>query len=77
MNIQVNSALTEKDHNELDAWIRTRGSDDIDYVTIDNGSVAIHTKGPRRAVMSALAVRYGDRLGGALDEALATLHNTP
>jgi hypothetical protein len=77
MDIQVNSALTKNDSAELDAWIRLRGCDDIDYVIVDNGSVAIHRKGPRHAVMSALAVRYKGRLGGALDEALATLHNTP
>ena len=74
--MQVNAALNNADHDQLDAWIRRRGSDEIDYVTVDADSVEIHMKGTRRAVMSAMAVRYAG-LGGALDDALATLRNTP
>ena len=76
VDVQVNAALNESDHDELDAWIGTRRSDEIDCVTIETGSVAVHMKGPRQCVMSAIAVRHAG-LGGALDEALATLHSTP
>ena len=76
VDVQVNTALNDSEHDQLDAWIRTRRDDEIDYVTIESRSVAIHMKGPRRAVMSAIAVRYAG-LGAALDDALATLHNTP
>jgi hypothetical protein len=76
VDVQVNTALNDSEHDQLDAWIRTRRKDEIDYVTIESGSVAIHMKGPRRAVMSAIAVRYAG-LAAALDDALATLHNTP
>jgi hypothetical protein len=76
VDVHVYTALSSSEHDQLDAWIRTRRDDEIDYVTIETRSVAIHMKGPRRAVMSAIAIRYAS-LGAALDDALATLHNTP
>ena len=76
MNVQVNAGLTQVEQEELEVWIRTRGSDLIHKVLVDPGSVTLYGNGFGQ-VMSAMAIRYPGRLIGALDEAFATLHNTP
>ena len=77
MDIRVSVALTVAERGELDAWIRTRDSDEIEYVSIDRGAVAVHARPGGQSVTSAIAIRYSGRLIGSLDEALATLRNTP
>ena len=76
MNVQVSARLTAGESEEIDAWIRTRGNDLISKVTIESGCVTLHGAGVGQ-VMSAMAIRYPHRLTGALDEAFASLHNTP
>ena len=44
MDVHVYTALNDSEHDQLDAWIRTRRDDDIDYVTIETRSVAIHER---------------------------------
>ena len=76
VDVQVNALLTPVEQDELDQWIRTRGTDLIHKVLVEAGSVTLYGNGFGH-VMSAMAVRYPGRLVGALDEALAALHNTP
>jgi hypothetical protein len=76
VNVRVNAGLTPVEQEELDGWIRTRGSDLIHKVLIEAGSVTLYGNGFGH-VMSAMTIRYPGRLVGALDEAFAALHNTP
>lgn len=73
----MNIELTPDERYELDAWVWTRGSTDIDYVTIDPHVVAIHGGLGGQPPMSAIAARHPGRLTDSLDEALLTLRNTP
>jgi transposase, IS6 family len=41
VDVHVYTALNDSEHDQLDAWIRTRRDDEIDYVTIETRSVAI------------------------------------
>lgn len=76
MDVRVNGPLTEREEQELAAWVRTRDSDEIAYVTVDPAAVIIHGRHAHQNLgRSAIAVRYPGRLVGALDEALATLRN--
>ena len=73
MNVHVKAELTTGEHEEFDAWIKTRGNNLISTVTIESACVTLRG-GALGHVMSATAVRYPRRLTGALDEAFATLH---
>ena len=73
-HVRVNGALSEREQVELSTWIRTCDGEEIAHVTIDLAAVRIHGCHVGR---SAITVRYPGRLIGALDEAIATLRNTP
>jgi hypothetical protein len=77
MDVRVNGSLTEREREELSAWLRTRDSDEIAYVIVDVAAVIIHGRhAHQNRGRSAIAVRYPGRVIGALDEAIRTLRNT-
>ena len=76
VNVRVGPPLTADEQEQLDAWIRTCGNDLIDKVTIECAVVTLYGSGLGQ-VMSAMAIRYPGHLIGVLDEAFATLYNTP
>lgn len=73
-HVRVNGSLSEREQVELGTWVNTCDGDEIANVTIDPAAVRIHG---RHLGRSAIAVRYPGRLLGALDEAIATLRDTP
>jgi hypothetical protein len=78
VDIRVSAVLTDVERGELDVWIRNSDEDDeIEYVTVDAGAVAIHARHRRQSVSSAIAIRHSGRLIPDLNEALATLRGTP
>ena len=78
MEIRAKGALTDEEQRDLEAWVRTRGSDEIESITVEVGTVTIRGRDRQtQRATSAMAVRYSGRLVGALDEAIATLHNLP
>jgi hypothetical protein len=74
---RVNVILTDAERRDLNAWTRTRDAEDIDSVAVDAGSVTVRGSDPQTRLTSATAVRDTGRLIGALNEALAVLHNLP
>ena len=78
VEICAKGELTDGEQLDLEAWVRSRGSDEIESITVETGTVTIRGReeSAQRAT-SVMAVRYPGRLFGALDEALATLRNLP
>ena len=73
-HVRVIGSVSEREQVELATWVRTCDGGEIATVTIDPAAVRIHG---RHFGRSAIAVRYPGRLLGALDEAIATLRDTP
>lgn len=77
LDVRIYSPLTAAERDELAAWIRTRASPQIIYVTIEDDTVTIRGHTETGRVASVTAIRHPAQLAGALDEALSTLRNTP
>jgi hypothetical protein len=68
MDVYYDTIVSSADREVVERWISENTSDDIDYITIDEGIVSVHGSVDDFSGVTGTAPRQGD-LGAELDAA--------
>jgi anti-sigma factor RsiW len=68
MDVYYDTIVSPSDRDVVERWISENNSDDIDYITIDEGIVSVHGNIDDFSGVTGTAPRQGD-LGAELDAA--------
>ena len=68
MDVYYDAIVSPADRDVVERWISENNSDDIDYITIDEGIVSVHGNIDDFSGVTGTAPRQGD-LGAELDAA--------